>query len=98
MVEVIREGNFAFLSIGGILGLWLALRQRVPGAWLFFWAFLSVPSLYYFVTVQARFRHPLEPMITVLIVYLFQSAELPERKKSILLSTDQSSEFQVCRQ
>jgi hypothetical protein len=35
MVEVIREGNFAFLSIGGILGLWLALRQRVPGVWLF---------------------------------------------------------------
>ncbi|QHN05553.1 hypothetical protein FTO74_14895 [Granulicella sp. WH15] len=77
LVEVIREANFSFISLGGLLGLALALRRRIPGAWLFFWAFLTVPFVYYFVTVQARFRHPLEPMITVLTVYLFQSAELP---------------------
>ena len=80
-VEVVREINYAFLSLGGLLGLLLALRRRVPGAWLFFWAFAMVPLPYYFLTVQARFRHPLEPVITVLIVYLFQSAELPRTER-----------------
>jgi hypothetical protein len=33
------------------------------------------PFVYYFVTVQARFRHPLEPVICILTVYLFRSAD-----------------------
>jgi hypothetical protein len=78
-VEAIRRINFSFTSFAGLLGLALAQRRRVPGAWLFFWAFALVPLIYYFVTVQARFRHPLEPIICVLAVYLFQSAELPRR-------------------
>ncbi len=68
-----RGLNFAFLSTAGLLGLLLALRRRVYGAWLFFFAFLTLPLMYYFVTVHARFRHPLEPLIAVLGVFLFQS-------------------------
>jgi hypothetical protein len=68
-----RSLNYGFLSAAGLLGLLLALRRRVYGAWLFF-AFLTLPLVYYFVTVHARFRHPLEPLIAVLGVYLFQSA------------------------
>ena len=67
--------NYSFLSLAGLLGLALALRRRVPGAALMAWMFLLLPLPYYFVTVQARFRHPLEPLITVLSVYLFRSAE-----------------------
>jgi len=70
-----RNLNYQFTSIVGLLGLALALRRRVPAAWLFFWAFLLLPLTYYFVTVHARFRHPLEPLIAILGVYLFQSAE-----------------------
>jgi hypothetical protein len=73
--EAIRRINFAFFSFSGLLGLALALRRRIPGAWLFFWAFAIIPFIYYFVTVQARFRHPLEPIICILSVYLFQSAD-----------------------
>ena len=73
--EVLRELNFGFLSVAGLLGLGLALKRGVPGAWLFFWAFVTLPLIYYAITVQARFRHPLEPLICVLGVYLFQSAE-----------------------
>ena len=75
LTEAVRRVNFAFLSFSGILGLALAIRRHIPGAWLFFWAFAIYPFLYYFVTVQARFRHPLEPIICVLSVYLFQSAD-----------------------
>jgi 4-amino-4-deoxy-L-arabinose transferase-like glycosyltransferase len=75
LVEAVRELDFSFLTVASMLGLALALRNRIPGAWLFLWAFLLFPVIYYVVTVQARFRHPLEPVMTVLIVYLFQSAE-----------------------
>ncbi|MGA1984311.1 MAG: glycosyltransferase family 39 protein [Acidobacteriaceae bacterium] len=72
--EVGRTLNFAFLSLAGLMGLALALRRRVPAAGLFAWAFVLLPLPYYLVTVHARFRHPLEPLICILGVYLFQSA------------------------
>jgi hypothetical protein len=70
-----RNFNYQFTSICGLFGLALALRRRIPAAGLFAWAFVLLPLTYYFVTVHARFRHPLEPLITILAVYLFQSAE-----------------------
>jgi hypothetical protein len=73
-IEVGRTLNFAFISIAGLLGLALALRNGVPAAGLFAWAFVLLPIPYYLVTVHARFRHPLEPLIAILAVYLFQSA------------------------
>ena len=72
--EVGRTINFAVISLAGLLGLALAVRDRVPAAGLFAWAVLLLPIPYYLVTVHARFRHPLEPLITILGVYLFQSA------------------------
>jgi 4-amino-4-deoxy-L-arabinose transferase-like glycosyltransferase len=78
--EAGRTLNFAFLSVAGLLGLALALRRRIPAAGLFAWAFLLLPIPYYLITVHARFRHPLEPLICILAVYLFQSAERPGRQ------------------
>ncbi len=74
-VEYTREVNFGFLSITGWLGLAVSLRRKVPGANLFLAMFCCVPVIYYAITVQARFRHPLEPLICVLTVYLFQAAD-----------------------
>lgn len=70
-----RSLNFAFISTAGLLGLALALRRRIPAADLFAWAFILLPLPYYLVTVHARFRHPLEPLIAIVGVYLFQSAD-----------------------
>ena len=75
MQEYLRNLSFSFLSLCGLLGLGLALKRRVPGAWLMALMFLLVPLPYYLVTVQARFRHPLEPLIAVLGVYLFRSTQ-----------------------
>jgi hypothetical protein len=79
--EVFRVLNYSFVSLASLLGLVLALRRRIPGAVLFAWAFALLPLTYYFVTVQARFRSPLEPLMTILAVYLFQSAT-PRRRPS----------------
>ena len=65
--------NFCFLSLAGLMGLALSLHRRVPATRLFAWAFLLLPIPYYFITSGARFRHPLEPLICILAVYLFQS-------------------------
>ena len=72
--EAFRVLNYSFLSLAALLGLCLALKHRIPGAVFFAWAFAVLPLIYYFVTVQARFRHPLEPIMTILAVFLFQSA------------------------
>jgi len=74
--EYAREISFCFLSLAGLMGLALVLRRKAAAAGLFAWAFVLLPLTYYFITVHARFRHPLEPLICVLGVYLFQSAEL----------------------
>jgi 4-amino-4-deoxy-L-arabinose transferase-like glycosyltransferase len=80
--DYVRLGTFCFASITGLLGLLLALRRRIPAAGLFAWAFALLPLTYYFVTVEARFRHPLEPLMVILSVYLFQSAQ-PRRKPAL---------------
>jgi hypothetical protein len=72
--EAFRVLNYSFLSLAAVLGLILALKRRIRGAILFAWAFVLLPLTYYFVTVQARFRSPLEPIMLILAVYLFQSA------------------------
>ena len=73
--EWVRVEDYAFLSVAGLLGLALALKRRMPAAGLWAWAFVLLPLPYYAVTAHARFRHPLEPMICVLGVWMFQSAE-----------------------
>jgi 4-amino-4-deoxy-L-arabinose transferase-like glycosyltransferase len=84
-VEYARSLNFIFGSVCGLLGLALALQRKAPAAGVFGWAFLLLPLVYYGVAAHARFRHPLEPLIVVLGVYLFQSAELTntERKRKL---------------
>jgi 4-amino-4-deoxy-L-arabinose transferase-like glycosyltransferase len=78
-----RRLSYCFLSVSGLLGLALALRRRRPAAVLMGWIFLLLPLPYYLVTVQARFRHPLEPLIAILSVYLFRSTEPRNRKSEV---------------
>jgi hypothetical protein len=75
LADFLRQATYCFASLAGILGAVLALRRRAPGAWLMAAAFALCPLTYYFVTVEARFRNPLEPLMAILAVYLFQSAD-----------------------
>ena len=74
VLEYGRLMSFQFLSLCGLFGAALAVWRRKPAAWVFAAAFLLLPLPYYLVTVQARFRHTLEPLICVLGVWLFQRA------------------------
>ncbi len=70
-----RLAVYSFASLCGLLGIGLAVWRRVPGVGLLAGAFLLLPLPYYLVVAHAKFRHPLEPLICVVGVYLFQSAE-----------------------
>jgi hypothetical protein len=74
--------NYSFISLAGLMGLALALKRHVVGSGLFLWAMLLVPIPYYLVMALPRFRHPLEPLLTVLGVYLFQSATLRSHRET----------------
>jgi 4-amino-4-deoxy-L-arabinose transferase-like glycosyltransferase len=65
-----RSSAFLATSILALWGLVRALRQKRPGAWLFAGLVLTYPAVYYFVYPHARYRHPMEPELLVLIVFL----------------------------
>jgi len=91
-VEYARELNYCIPSLTGVMGLFLSLKKRVPAAGLFAWAFLLLPLPYYFVSVAARFRHPLEPLITIFTVYLFRSAARRKDKRAFAVQVSSHHE------
>jgi len=69
-----RTSAFLATSVLALWGLARALRQNRPAAWLFAGLVLTYPTVYYFVYPHARYRHPLEPELTILIVFLISEA------------------------
>jgi hypothetical protein len=74
----IKNSLFLASSILMLWGLALALRERKPGAWLLFWLILMYPAIYYVVFPHQRYRHPIEPEMTILGVYLLTETKKKE--------------------
>ena len=51
-----------------------AIAACLPMDWLLFWLILLYPAIYYVVFPGQRYRHPIEPEITILGVYLLTEA------------------------
>ena len=74
--RVLRTFPYCLPSLLAFAGLFLAIRKRAPGAWLFLWLLLAYPAIYYIVFPHPRYRHPIEPEMGILMVYsLVQSWE-----------------------
>jgi 4-amino-4-deoxy-L-arabinose transferase-like glycosyltransferase len=69
-----RTSAFLATSVLALWGLVRAVRQKRPGAWLFAGLVLTYPTVYYFVFPHARYRHPIEPELVILIVFLISEA------------------------
>jgi 4-amino-4-deoxy-L-arabinose transferase-like glycosyltransferase len=65
-----RNSLFLASSVLCLWGLFRALRQKRRGAWLFAGLVLTYPTTYYFVFPHARYRHPIEPELLILAVFL----------------------------
>lgn len=69
-----KNSLFLASSVLTFWGLGRALRLRVPGAWLLFWLILLIPAVYYVVFPAPRYRHPIEPQMTILCVFILTEA------------------------
>jgi len=69
-----RTSGFLATSVLALWGLGRALRQKRPAAWLFAGLVLTYPTTYYFVFPHSRYRHPIEPELTILAVFLILEA------------------------
>jgi 4-amino-4-deoxy-L-arabinose transferase-like glycosyltransferase len=72
----LKNSLFLASSVLAFWGLGRAIRNRTQGAWLFFWLILSYSFVYYIVFPHPRYRHPIEPELLILIVYVVSEAEI----------------------
>jgi hypothetical protein len=70
----LKNSLFLASSVLAFWGLGRAIRKKMQGAWLFFWLILSYSSIYYVVFPHPRYRHPIEPALLILIVYVISEA------------------------
>lgn len=77
-----KDSVFLASSVLAFWGLGRALRKKQPGAWLFFWLIISFPLIYYVVFPHPRYRHPIEPELGILIVYVISEAQ-PKKAKQV---------------
>jgi 4-amino-4-deoxy-L-arabinose transferase-like glycosyltransferase len=74
-----RSSLFLASSVLSLWGAGRALRQHRPGASLFVGLILMYPLVYYFVFPHARYRHPIEPELFILAVFLIFETGKPPR-------------------
>jgi len=77
----IKNSLFLASSVLAFWGLGRAIRQRRPGIWLFFWLILLYPLVYYIVFPHPRYRHPIEPELGIVIVYVVSEATSTSRHR-----------------
>jgi 4-amino-4-deoxy-L-arabinose transferase-like glycosyltransferase len=82
VLATFRNSLFLASSVLAFWGLGRALRKRKPGAWLFFWLVLCYPLVYYFVFPHPRYRHPIEPELGILMLYVISEVEGRKRPQS----------------
>jgi len=70
-----RSSLFLASSVLAIWGSILALRQKRCGAWLFAGLIVTYPAVYYVVYPHARYRHPIEPELLILAVFLLSQVK-----------------------
>jgi 4-amino-4-deoxy-L-arabinose transferase-like glycosyltransferase len=69
-----RHTNFLLAAVFAFAGLWLTIRNRKRGGFLLVCFLVVYPLPYYLVNPFPRYKHPIEPEMILLIVYLFWEA------------------------
>ena len=70
-----KNTHILLLSLVGIWGLLLAVKRRVHGVFLFASLMIFYPLVYYICFPQPRYRHPIDPELLILGVYLVSEAK-----------------------
>jgi hypothetical protein len=70
-----KNTHYLLLSVVGIWGLLLALKRRVHGVFLFATLVVFFPLVYYVCFPEPRYRHPIDPELVILGVYLVSESK-----------------------
>jgi GT2 family glycosyltransferase len=70
-----KNTHLLLVSVLGIWGLLLALKRRVHGVFLFASLIAFYPVVYYICFPEPRYRHPIDPELLILGVYLVSQAQ-----------------------
>jgi hypothetical protein len=84
----VKNSVFLASSVLAFWGVGRALRQRRAGAWLFFWLIVLYPAVYYTVFPHPRYRHPIEPELGILMVYVISEAQKPNGRPEESIEKD----------
>lgn len=79
-LEQFKNSLFLASSLLSIAGLILAIRRRIHGVFLFASLIVFYPLVYYVSFPHPRYRHPIDPELLILGVYLISQAR-PRRAK-----------------
>ena len=80
-LEQVKNLLFLLSSLLAMGGLLLALKRRIHGRFLFASLLLSYPLVYYLTFPTPRYRHPIDPELVILAVFLLANVKpmLPGR-------------------
>lgn len=73
-LRISRHFNFLLAAVLAFAGLWLTVRDRIRGGFLLACFLILYPIPYYMVNPFPRYKHPIEPEMILLMVYLFWKA------------------------
>jgi 4-amino-4-deoxy-L-arabinose transferase-like glycosyltransferase len=71
---IARHAEFLLGAGFAFAGLWLTLRRGLAGGFLLACCLVVYPLPYYIVNPFVRYKHPIEPVMALLIVYVFSEA------------------------
>ena len=74
IVLMSRNVMFLLSSVLAFWGLWLVVRDHQRGAFLYATLMLVYPLVYYITFPHPRYRHPIEPEMLILGLYLVAQA------------------------
>ena len=74
LINQLKASLFLASSVLALWGLGRAVRLRKPAAFLYASLLLAYPIVYYIAYPQPRYRHPIEPEMLLLAVYLICEA------------------------
>lgn len=93
-LAVVKNSLFLASSLLAWGGLLLALKRRVHGVFLFASLLVFFPLVYYVCFPEPRYRHPIEPVLVILGVYLISEArprsQSDQTEKLVELSENES--------
>ncbi len=93
-----KNSLFLASSVVAIWGLLLAIKRRVHGVFLFASLLIFYPVVYYITFPQPRYRHPIDPELLILGVYVVSEARTRSQTEDLKEELPELSQDEILRE